>query len=248
MLSIEKLDQHDIYELKIDGKVEQADIEKVQAFLEQKAADQEKILLLAEVDHFPSFRDFKSFTTTLRTKFRAISAIGRYAVVSDNDWIEAFVPVGNFLTPQLPVKHFDKDEKAEAIDWLINDSIDPEDYFSKLNIEHIRGTNIYTFVIDDEMDLPGMKTLHKILTEEKDKVRFMAILKDFEGFDSFKAVIEGIRVDFAAFGKLEKYAIVTDKGWVEKLEKVGNFLSPGIDLKVFKMAEQDIAMEWLKED
>jgi hypothetical protein len=40
-------------------------------------------------------------------------------------------------------------------------------------------------------------------------------LKHFSGFGNISALIEGIKVDIAAFTNLNKFAMVTDKKWVK---------------------------------
>lgn len=247
MLKIEKLEAQNIYVLEFVGAIDEASMKDFQSWLEDKIANQEHVKLLVEIDRIPSFENFQAFTQTIKMKFKAVQVSGKMAVLTDTDWIETLLPVGNFLTSNLTMKQFDKDERTGAIDWLENDTIEADDYFSEMNIEQIRGTNIFTFTINEEVDLAGLKELHKILTERAEKVRFLGIFKDFEGFDDFKTFIEAIKVDFAAFSKLEKYAIVSDKSWIETMAKMVDFITPGLPIKAFKAGEQDAALTWLKE-
>ena len=247
MLKIEKLETQNIYVLGFEGAIDETSMKDFQSWLEEKIVSGEQVNLLVEIDRIPSFENFRAFTETIKMKFKAVQVTGKMAVLTDTDWIETLLPIGNFLTSNLTMKQFDKDEREGAIEWLVKDSIDPEDYFSKMNIEQIRGTNIYTFTINEEVDLAGLKELHKILVERAEKVRFLGIFKDFEGFDDFKTFMEAVKVDFAAFSKLEKYAIISDKSWIESLAKMADYITPNLPIKAFRMGEQEEALVWLKE-
>lgn len=92
-----------------------------------------------------------------------------------------------------------------------------------------------------------MTALYNILKDKSrnDKINLLAIYKNFDGFVSFKAFIEGIKLDFAAIGNIDKYAIITDKKWVKTLAEVESKILPGITMKGFSQDEADKAFDWL---
>jgi len=251
MIELKEIESN-IFQFEIIEEYTKTDAESMYKWIQEKAAKEEKFKMIAIVKDFPKFKNFFSLIKpTAKLKIDAIRHISRYAVLSDRDWVEAIMPISNLLTPGIPIKHFDLDEKDEAIKWLKEDGFDytEEEYFSKMNIEHIRGTSIYSFTIDDEVDESGINTLRKIIEEKaKDKkIRLIATIKDFPSFQSFKTFIVGLILDFEAIGKIDRYAIVSNEKWVEKSVKFGDFVTPGLEMKLFSTKEKDIAIEWLKE-
>ncbi len=63
--------------------------------------------------------------------------------------------------------------------------------------------------------------------------------------DSFKTIVEGLKIDFKAIGNIKKYAIVSDSKYIETYTKIGDFLTPGLDMKFFHKAEIDDARNWI---
>ncbi len=117
MLHIKKLEGKDIYSFTIDGKIDTEGMEKLSEILEESKKTG-KIKLLGEMNKMPGFEDFSSVTETMKMKFKAMNAIGKYAVLSDKNWIEKLIPIGDFLTPGLPIKHFKAEDRDNAIAWL----------------------------------------------------------------------------------------------------------------------------------
>jgi len=251
MIHLEKIEGTDIYEFSIDGDIDKESVEDFYKLLELKSEQHQKMKLLGIIQEFPGFKDFKAFCETIKMKIKAIRNIGKYAVLSDRNWIEVVLPIGNFVTPGIPIKHFDLDKRDKAIAWLEKDEIktySEEEYLSKMDLQKIKGTNIYSFTLGGNIDEGGMTALYNILKDKsrKDKINLLAIYKDFDGFDSFKAFIEGIKLDFAAIGNIEKYAILTDKKWVRTLAEAEGKILPGITMKGFSLDEKDEALAWLK--
>ena len=251
MLKLEKIEGTDIFEFSIDGDIDKESVEEFYKLLELKAEQHQKMKLLGTINEFPGFKDFKTFSSTLKMKVKAVRNIGKYAILSDKEWIETLLPTGNFLTPGIPMKQFDLDERKKAIAWLEKDDVKTykeDEYLSKLDIKNIKGTNIYSFTIDGKIDEGGMTALYNILKNKKHegKINLLATYKDFDGFDSFRAFTEGLKVDFGALGNVEKYAIVTDRKWVHKLAEIESKILSGISMKGFALDEADKALEWIK--
>ncbi len=250
MIHLNKIEGTDIFEFSIKGDIDKESIENFYKLLELKAENNQKIKLLGTILEFPEFENFSSFTETLKMKKKAIETLSRYAILSDKDWLENLLPFGNFLTPRIQMKHFGVDEREEAIAWLKKDedkSYPEKEYLSKMNIEIIRGTNIYSFSVNGKIDEGGMSALYNILKDKSrnGKIKLLAFYKNFDGFDSFKAFTEGLKVDFAGIGNIEKFAIVTDKNWVKNIAEIESKILPGISIKTFAENEEEKALTWL---
>ena len=96
-------------------------MEKFAEILEE-ARQSGKIRLLGEMNGMPGFEDFKAVTETVKMKFKAINAIGKYAILTDKNWLERLIPLSDFLTPRIPLKHFPTGDRDKAIAWLESDS------------------------------------------------------------------------------------------------------------------------------
>lgn len=248
MINIKKLENTNIYEFKINGKIDEKGMENLYELMETAVADNQKINLLGAIHEMPGFEDFDAFTETVKMKFKAIGGIEKYAIITKQDWIENILPVANFVSPNIPIKYFE--DRSKAVKWLEKEeveTIDPEDYFTNMNIEQIRGTDIFSFTVDGEVDYAGMKTIHQILSERAtdEKIKLLAVLRDFDGFEDFKTFVESIKADFAGLFKVKKYAILSNNEWVERIVKVENFILP-LPIKVFGLEEKEATVAWLK--
>jgi len=252
MIDLQKIEGTNIYTFKIAGEIDSKGIEDMMLLLEIKADEGEQIKMLGEVNEFPTFEDFKSFTETIKMEFKALKGVEKYAIISNKKWIEKILPIGNFFTPNMPIKYFGMNQRKEAIEWLKSDeiqSIAAEDYLSKMDITHIEGTNIYSFTVNGKIDKAGMKGLQEVFAEqgEKEKINLMAKVKKIGGFESFSTFLEGLKVDMAGFGKVKKFAILSDKKWAEYGAKIDNFILPNVAVKAFKLAEEAEAIAWLRD-
>lgn len=252
MIKLNKIEGTDIYEFLTDGDIDNESMDTMYQFFELKSENNEKVKLLGTVNEFPSIDGFKSFGKALKMKKTAMGSIEKYALLSDRDWIETLLPIGNFVTPGIPIKHFDLDERDEAIKWLNNDednTVDEDKYLTKMNIENIKNTNIFTFTVDGEIDEGGMTALYNILKDKsrEGKINLLGYYKDFDGFDSFKAFTNAMKVDFAALSNMDKFAIITDKKWAKTLAEIESKIIPGISMKGFSENEETEAINWLKE-
>ncbi|WP_412069724.1 STAS/SEC14 domain-containing protein [Rubrivirga sp. IMCC43871] len=48
-------------------------------------------------------------------------------------------------------------------------------------------------------------------------------------------------------GKVDRYAVVTDTGWIEAMAKAQGTFLPGLDVQVWPRAERDDAVAWASE-
>lgn len=242
-----------LYEFALHGKVTKAEIEEMSNAFQEFKDRNEKINLLAVFESFPSLDSVLSVSATFKMKFKSLAIINKYAILVDADWMENLIPIANFLTPSFPIKAFEKDERDEAIAWLNQneeEAYDPKEHLSGVEIEKI-GNKTYSLNLEHKrMNHASMVALNSILDnlEVGEKIKMMVLFDKFPTLDSFKTFIEGLKVDFRMFGRLEKYAIVSDLKWIEAYAEVGDFLTPGIEVKAFERDEVQEAIQWLAEE
>ncbi len=118
---------------------------------------------------------------------------------------------------------------------LIKDSTTPE--------------NIIGFIIDGklaEAEVEELFTEIEARANQFGKIRLYAIVKEVEGWDTLKSFFNTMRHKFKIIGKIEKYALLTDKLWLKNASKFGDFLTPGIDIRTFGLNDTGQALKWLQ--
>jgi len=246
-------DQHNIYEFSLSGDLEDEEIQNLKLAFEEFKRNKEKIKLLGHIKEMPDLEAMKNVGELSSMKIAAYEVIDRYAILTDKEWLEEVIPMANFLTPRMQLMTFESKDLEQAMEWLKEEEYfkeyDPEEYLSGVEI---RKTGDFNYEIDmagSEVDYASMVALNQILKDlhKGEKINLMVILKNFPTIDSFKAVMEGLKVDLRAIGRLKKYAIVSDLKWIEAYSKIGDFLTPGLKVKSFHMDEIKDARTWLNQ-
>jgi hypothetical protein len=110
--------------------------------------------------------------------------------------------------------------------------------------------NIVGFRLDGEIDEAGVQRVAEEIVAKSavsGKVRIYGEINNIEGWNNLKAFFTNIQIKFKALGKIEKYAVVSDKKWLENWEKVAEFITPFTDVKLFKTTEREAAIAWLQQ-
>ncbi len=252
-MELKKIENTNIYEFKSSGRLSEQDAKKLsQSFAEFKK-NGEKIKLLGIIEKTPFPIDFSSLDDLLRLKINSISVVEKYAIVSDKEWIENLVPIANYFTPGLPIKTFEIEDRDKAIDWLKEKDVkeySPEDYLSTIDIKKIYSNSYEINIPHKKINHAAMSAIYNIIndTEKNEKLNILVVFESFPSFDSFKSIVEGIKIDLKAMGKIKKYTIVSDAKWIETYTKIGDFLTPGLDMKFFPLAKLEDARSWTFDD
>lgn len=83
--------------------------------------------------------------------------------------------------------------------------------------------------------------------ESHDKVRiYYETAPDFNGFDP-GAMWDDTKVGFRHFLRWDKFAVVTDVGWITETMKFVGFLMPG-QFRAFPTAQAEEARRWITSD
>ena len=111
--------------------------------------------------------------------------------------------------------------------------------------------NMLGFTLDGEVDQEGMRKLlmaveAKVLTHGR--LRLLGNIKNVSGFSSYESFWNTIKTKKELLDKVEKYAILTDHGWLSTLSEGVDWLTPGMEVKTFRLNEGEIAHRWLQQD
>ncbi|NJB86592.1 hypothetical protein GGR26_002360 [Lewinella marina] len=111
--------------------------------------------------------------------------------------------------------------------------------------------NMLGFTLDGEVDEEGMRKLlmaveAKVLTHGR--LRLLGNIKNVSGFSSYESFWNTIKTKKELLDKVEKYAILTDHGWLSTLSEGIDWLTPRMEVKTFRLKEGEIAHQWLQQD
>lgn len=96
----------------------------------------------------------------------------------------------------------------------------------------------------DESEMKALREECERVARERGGVKMLFVFKDM-GKVSFGTVVEGIKADLELFSDLEKLAVVTDKGWYQRLTGITS--KPfSFETETFDLGERDAALAWLR--
>ncbi len=240
------------YEFNIHEEITEEDFDIMACTLQEFHDRGERINLLAIFDSFPTLSSLVTLSSFFKLKFKSFGIIRKYAVLADKEKLKELIPIANFFTPSFEVKSFSKNNKEAAIAWLEKKEYKeyrPEDYLTGITIEKL-GSHCYLLELNNsEIDHAAMAALSSILDnlERGSKINLVIKFLEIPLIENFKTVIEGLKVDLKIFGRLDKYAIVSELKYMETLAKTSDFLIPGVSIKAFNLSEFEAAKKWVLE-
>lgn len=104
------------------------------------------------------------------------------------------------------------------------------------------------FHIDGPVDETGLQRLLSEVETRKNmhgKVRILIVFERMGGWDSFRAFWSNLRGKAQLWNAVEKYAIVTDKEWIDRLADMADWVAPQMDIETFRLAQRTEAEAWL---
>ena len=117
MIEIIPIDSENVVGIRITGKIEKVDMEKVTGVLDEKFQSHKKLRIYVELDSFDGI-SLEALITDLKLGFSHIKEFEKKAVVSDKTWVAKLADWGGRLIPSMEVKHFTWEQKAQALTWV----------------------------------------------------------------------------------------------------------------------------------
>ncbi len=118
-----------------------------------------------------------------------------------------------------------------------------------IKIEQVQDKDIYSFTIGktiSEADSQEFIDFLELHADDGNKVNLIGIINNLPGFEDFSAFTATLKMKTKAIGAIAKYAVLTDKSWLESAVSIGNFFTPGIPMKHFHLNEMQDAIVWLE--
>ena len=117
MIELIPMTAENVVGIRIAGKIEKIDIQKVTGVIDEKLRSHKKLRIYVELESFGGI-SFEGLVEDIKLGFSHLREFEKKAVVSDKTWVAKLADWGGKLIPSMEVKHFSREEKAEAIAWV----------------------------------------------------------------------------------------------------------------------------------
>ena len=246
MISIFPLSQPNLLGFTLDGEVDETGMEKFLMAVEAKVLTHGKVRLMGNIKEIGGFQSLQAFWKTLKAKKDLIDGIEKYAILTDRSWLASLSGNLDWLTPRMEVKTFKLSEGERAHAWL---KMDPEPAPKQ-------GAALKQIDLGDNR-LLGLAIIGKMTTGDYDRVnalieaqatahgqaRILLELVDSE-FNG-QNVIEDIKSSINNYKNVERIALIGDQSWLKTTVKLGDLLTPGLEMAAFSTRERQRAIAWL---
>ncbi|MTB53475.1 STAS/SEC14 domain-containing protein [Lewinella sp. W8] len=245
MISVFPLSQDNMLGFTLDGEVDDEGIRKLLIAVEAKVITHGRLRLLGNVKNIGGFQSFQTFWKMLKKKQELWDKIEKYAILTDHSWLASLTSSVDWLTPRMEIKTFALSEGELAHEWLKKN---PEPKVSNavkeidLGEEHLLG-----IAVVDKMEVADYDRINVLIEEQVKKygkARMLLEIVDVSGF-SGQALLEDLKTGIKNYKNVERMAIIGDQSWLKTTVKLGDLLTPGLELSAFNTTERKRAISWL---
>lgn len=235
--------------LKITGRLEREELERVTALLEASLAARAKTHIFVEIEDYRGFDpsilpDYLPHAAAMLGK---LDRFGRVAVVSDQRWIRWLTKLESALLPHISYETFTARERTQALDWVEGRSALP--HGPSLRIIETDKSNVMGFELDGRITSAEIRSIagemSALLGRVEGPVRVLGRFVRFASpemgafFDD-----DYLRMKLAMLDRVERYAVVGGPGWLRVWVAA---LAPvlKVDLRHFEADQEAAAWQWL---
>ncbi|MBE9063416.1 STAS/SEC14 domain-containing protein [cf. Phormidesmis sp. LEGE 11477] len=232
---------NNVTEMTVEGKVTEADFDRV---IKQMTADIEKhgkLRLLEEIRGFEGM-DLMTLWKDAQFGLKHVNDFSHVAVVADTEWMRTIAAAaGNVLSAE--VKAFDLSSIDAARNWLITAS--DKTLESGLQYNRVENSPVVEIVIEGKITAADMQSVIKEVETDLakyEKIRVLEDIRDFKGVDPM-----ALWVDLKQVSKIRNIshaAIIADAKWVKTVAEAIGGLYP-FELKVYERSQIAEARAWL---
>ena len=114
------LEEPNVVGFRLDGNIDSESFDRAVTEIQNALKNNRKIRIYAEVISLAGM-SLETFFENLKVKFEFFGELDKFereAVVSDKQWIETLVKIGDKLFPGVEVKCFTFAEKDDALAWI----------------------------------------------------------------------------------------------------------------------------------
>lgn len=244
MVSVFPLSEPHLLGFTLDGEVNDDSLRKLLIAVEAKVLTHGRIRLLGNIKSIGGFQSFQTFWRLLRKKTELWDKIEKYALLTDHGWLASLTGSIDWLTPRMDIKTFALSEGELAHAWL---KIDPKERPAEAVKEIDLGDpRLLGLAVVDKMETTDYDRINALIEEQARKYGQARILLEvvYTGF-SGQALLEDLKASIRNYAKVERIAVVGNQSWLKTTVKLGDLLTPGLDLAAFTTVERGRAVSWL---
>lgn len=117
MIEILDFESKKVVPVRMKGKIETEDIEKIAEYIEGKLNDFDKLSIYVEVESFEGI-SIDAFFKDLKFGIKNFNKFDKKAVVTDKSWMKKLGEVSDKLFSNIEIKCFSFDQKEDAVKWV----------------------------------------------------------------------------------------------------------------------------------
>lgn len=244
MISVFPLSQPNMLGFTLDGEVDEEGIRKLLIAVEAKVITHGKLRLLGNIKNVGGFQSFQTFWKTLKTKKELWDKIEKYAILTDHGWLASLTGSVDWLTPRMEIKTFGLAEGELAHAWL---KLDPlEEHSEGLKEIDLGDDRLLGLAIIGKMTTVDYDRINVLIEEQAQKygqarVMLEVVSTEFSG----QALLEDIKSSIKNYKNVDRLAIIGDQSWLKTTVRLGDLLTPGLELAAFSTVERKRAVAWL---
>lgn len=244
MITVFPLSQSNMLGFTLDGEVDEAGMGKFLMAVEAKVLTHGKIRLLGNIKEIGGFQSLQAFWKTLKSKTELWDKIEKYAILTDHGWLASLTGSLDWITPRMEVKTFSLAEGELAHQWLKLPTIeDPSEGLKEIDLGNSRLLGLAIIGKMAPKDYDRINRLIEAQALQHGQARLLLEVVD-AGF-SGQTLIEDIKSSIKNYKNVERIAMVGDQSWLKTTVKLGDLLTPGLELSAFSTKERPRAIAWL---
>lgn len=250
MLTVKEL-QPRIFEVTLSGLVTAADVDTMKRDLTPALEADGQMGMVVRIEALEDITG-DALITDARFEFGMLpqwSKLGRVAVVTDKQAVEALL---NWIDPILPMiefRTFAPAEIAAAESWAADLPKSGMTPGPGLRVVEDGSDGLLVFEIDGKMTREGADAVFAAFdraVRRNSKVDLLVRVRNYRGFDlSLLGDRDTMRSKFAAIGKVGRYAIVGGPAWLRAVAQALEPIMP-LEIRTFDAADDDEAVEWAR--
>ncbi len=244
MISVFPLSQPNMLGFTLDGEVDEEGIRKLLIAVEAKVITHGKLRLLGNIKNVGGFQSFQTFWKTLKTKKELWDKIEKYAILTDHGWLASLTGSVDWLTPRMEIKTFSLADGELAHAWL---KLDPMEESSEgLKEIDLGDERLLGLAIIGKMTTVDYDRINLLIEEQAQKygqarVMLEVVSTEFSG----QALLEDIKSSIKNYKNVDRLAVIGDQSWLKTTVRLGDLLTPGLELAAFSTVERKRAVAWL---
>ncbi|AZQ60951.1 STAS/SEC14 domain-containing protein [Flammeovirga pectinis] len=229
----------------VDGEIDREGINQFYDALTLKA-EAGKVKLLGEIKNIDGIDSYKSFFDAIQKKIKATQVVAKYAIIGDMDWLKNISGLADFILPNIPIKYFSSEDRDNALIWLLQ----KEEAFVPgiKKIETDAGDNFLAYKLTGKITPQEYVAIDNEFFQQINSEKPLNLYLEFAGFEGYSSIAsvwDDFKTGIKYYSKLNKIAIIGNSDWMDILTRVGDVLTPGVNIEYFSKNDKVRATTWL---